>query len=192
METSASLLERLRTSPDEAAWRRLDNLYRPLIHRWLLRDTSLGEEVEDVAQEIMSVLIRELPRFQRRRCGSFRRWLRTITAHRLGAFYRSRQNRPLALGGSLEDSPLMQLADANSDLGRQWDREHDRYVLNRLMELIGPLFEPTTMAAFRRVAVDGIAPAQAAEELGLSLNAVLVAKSRVLNRLRQEAKGLID
>lgn len=192
METSASLLERLRTSPDEAAWRRLDDLYRPLIRRWLLHDPSLGEEAEDVLQEIMSVLIRELPQFRRRRCGSFRRWLRNITAHRLGAFYRSRKNRPRALGGSLKDSPLMQLADADSELGRQWDREHDRYVLNRLMELIAPLFEPATLAAFRRVAIDGIAPAQAAEELGLSLNAVLVAKSRVLSRLRQEAKGLID
>jgi RNA polymerase sigma-70 factor (ECF subfamily) len=60
------------------------------------------------------------------------------------------------------------------------------------MELIAPLFEPATLAAFRRIAVDGIAPAQAAAELGLSLNAVLVAKSRVLSQLRQEAKGLID
>jgi RNA polymerase sigma-70 factor, ECF subfamily len=37
-----------------------------------------------------------------------------------------------------------------------------------------------------------VAPAQAAAELGLSLNAVLLAKSRVLGRLRQEAAGLID
>jgi RNA polymerase sigma-70 factor (ECF subfamily) len=192
METSASLLERLRTSPDEAAWQRLDNLYRPLIRRWLLRDASLGEEVEDVVQEIMSVLIRELPRFQRRRCGSFRRWLRTIAANRLGAFYRSRRRRPLALGGALEDSPLMQLADPNSEMGRQWDREHDQYVLARLMELIAPLFEPTTLTAFRLVAIEGVAPAEAAEKLGVSLNAVLVAKSRVLSKLRQEAKGLID
>ena len=192
METSASLLERLRTSPDEAAWRRLDDLYRPLIRRWLLRDPSLREEAEDVVQEVMGVLVRELPDFQRRRNGSFRRWLRTVTAHRLGAFYRSRKNRPLALGSPLVDSPLMQLADPKSELGRQWDREHDSHVMNRLMELIAPLFEPTTLAAFRRVAVDGISPAQAAEELGISLNAVLVAKSRVLSRLRQEAKGLID
>jgi len=192
METSASLLERLRTSPDEAAWRRFDDLYRPLIRRWLLRDPSLREEAEDVIQEIMGVLFRELPAFQRRRNGSFRRWLRTITAHRLGAFYRSRKNRPVALGSPLEDSPLMQLADPKSELGRQWDREHDAHVMNRLMELIAPQFEPSTLAAFRRVAVDGISPAQVAEELGLSLNAVLLAKSRVLSRLRQEAKGLVD
>jgi RNA polymerase sigma-70 factor (ECF subfamily) len=192
METSASLLERLRTAPDEAAWQRLDELYRPLLRRWLLRDPTLGAEAEDVVQEVMVVLVRELPGFQRRRTGSFRRWLRTITAHRLGALYRSRKNRPLALGSPLAESPLMQLADPSSELSCQWDEEHDRYVLRRLMELIGPLFEAATLAAFRRVVFDAIAPAQAAAELGLSLNAVLLAKSRVLSRLRQEAEGLID
>jgi RNA polymerase sigma-70 factor (ECF subfamily) len=190
METSASLLERLRTAPDEAAWRRLDQLYQPLIRRWLLRDPSLREEADDLVQEVMGVLVRELPGFRRRRNGSFRRWLRTITAHRLAALYRSHKNRPVALGCPLEESPLAQLADPNSELSRQWDREHDRYVMSRLMELIAPLFEPATLAAFRRIALDGIAPAQAAEDLGLSLNAVLVAKSRVLSTLRQEARGV--
>lgn len=192
METSASLLERLRTSPDEASWRRLDDLYQPLIRRWLLRDPSLRQDADDLVQEVMSVLVRELPRFRRRRNGSFRRWLRTITANRLAALYRSRKNRPLALGCPAEESPLTQLADPTSEMSRQWDREHDRYVLSRLMELIAPQFEPTTMAAFRRVALDGATPAQTAEELGVSLNAVLIAKSRVLSMLRQEAKGLID
>jgi DNA-directed RNA polymerase specialized sigma24 family protein len=83
METSASLLERLRTCPDEAAWQRLDDLYQPLIRRWLLRDPSLREDADDLVQEVMSVLVRELPRFRRRRNGSFRRWRRNITAHRV-------------------------------------------------------------------------------------------------------------
>ena len=39
---------------------------------------------------------------------------------------------------------------------------------------------------------DGAPPAAVAQELGLSINAVLVAKSRVLNRLRQEAEGFLD
>jgi RNA polymerase sigma-70 factor (ECF subfamily) len=192
METSASLLERLRTAPDEAAWRRLDDLYRPLIRRWLQRDPNLGEDANDLTQEVMAVLVRELPGFQRQRRGSFRRWLRTVTAHRLAGYYRSRRNWPLALGGAPEECPLAQLADPNSELSRQWDEEHDRHVLRRLMDLIAPQFEPNTLAAFRRVAYDGVAPAQAASELGLSLNAVLLSKSRVLSRLRQEAEGLID
>ncbi len=60
------------------------------------------------------------------------------------------------------------------------------------MDLIEPMFEPKTLAAFRLVALDEVAPTQAAEELGMTYAAVLLAKSRVLSRLRQEAEGLID
>jgi len=192
METSASLLERLCTAPDEAAWRRLDEIYRPLIRRWLLRDPSLREEAEDIVQEVMGVLVRELPDFQRHRTGAFRRWLRVVTVHRLLDYQRSRGNRPRPTGAPPEEGPLAQLADPKSDLSRQWDEEHDSYVLRRLMELIAPLFESKTLAAFRRVVLDELAPAQVAEELGMSVNAVLLSKSRILSRLRQEAKGLIE
>jgi len=192
METSDSLLERLRTAPDEAAWRRLDDIYRPLIQRWLLRDPALRDEAEDIVQEAMDVLFRELPNFQRRRTGSFRHWLRDITIHRLLNFQRARRHRPQTLGASADQSPLAQLADPSSELSRLWDEEHDHFVLRRLMDLIAPQFEANTLAAFRRVAFDGVAPAQVARDLGLTSNAVLIAKSRVLTRLRQEAEGLVD
>jgi RNA polymerase sigma-70 factor (ECF subfamily) len=192
METSASLLERLRTPSDEAAWRRFDNLYRPYIKRWLLRDPTLRDEADDVAQEVMTVVVRELPGFQRRQSGAFRCWLREITVHRLLAHQRARGHRPQALGAPLDESPLTQLADPNSEVSRQWDEEHDRFVLRRLMDLIEPQFEPSTLTAFRRVFFDEVPPAQVAEELGLTYAAVVLAKSRVLKRLRQEAEGLID
>jgi RNA polymerase sigma-70 factor, ECF subfamily len=192
METSVSLLERLRTAPDEAAWRRLDNLYRPLIQRWLLRDPGLGEEAEDIVQEVMQVLVRELPGFHRQRDGSFRRWLRTITVHRVLAHHRARHHRPQALGAPQAECPLAKLEDPHSELSRIWDEEHDRHVLRRLLELVEPMFEPATFAAFSRLVFDEVAAAQAADELGLSVNAVLLGKSRVLKRLRQEAEGLVD
>jgi RNA polymerase sigma factor (sigma-70 family) len=193
METSVSLLERLRAAPDdEAAWRRLDDLYRPLLLRWLRRDPRLGGEAEDLAQEVMHVLVRELPGFHRQRNGSFRRWLRTVTAHRVQAHHRARQGRPAALGSPLEECPLAQLADPHSELSRLWDQEHDRHVLRRLLELIEPQFEPMTLAAFRRVVFDEVSPADVAKELGVSVSAVYLAKSHVLKRLREEAEGPID
>jgi RNA polymerase sigma-70 factor (ECF subfamily) len=192
METSVSLLERLRTQPDEAAWQRLDDLYRPLIRRWLLRDPTLRHDADDLVQEVMAVLVRELPEFRRERAGSFRRWLRSVTFHRLQAFWRSRQYRPRLLDDSAADSWLAQLEDPDSDLSQQWDREHDQHVMQRLLELIEPEFRPTTWQAFRRVLLDGEKPAQVAAQLGISENAVLLAKSHVLNRLRQEAQGLFD
>lgn len=53
-------------------------------------------------------------------------------------------------------------------------------------------FEPVSLQAFRRLTLDGASGAEVAQELGLSVGAVYVAKSRILARLRQEAEGLID
>jgi RNA polymerase sigma-70 factor (ECF subfamily) len=187
METAASLLERLCTAPDEAAWRRLDDVYRPLLRRWLRRDPSLGADADDLVQEVMSTLVQELPGFRRQRPGSFRCWLREITRRRLQTYYRQRRRQPQS-GGDLLD----QLDDPQSALSRQWDEEHDQHVLTRLLQLIEPQFEEKTLTAFRRLTIDDVAPAQVAAELGMTVNGVWLAKHRVLARLRQEAAGLID
>jgi RNA polymerase sigma-70 factor (ECF subfamily) len=191
IHTSVSLLERLRNQPDESAWQRLDALYRPLIRRWLLRDPTLHDEAGDLVQEVLTTVVRDLPHFQRGRAGSFRCWLRTITWNRLQAFWQARRHRPQPLGGDAHGSILAQLEDPRSALSRQWDEEHDRHVVRRLMELIELEFEPATLQAFRRTVFDGVKAAEVAAELGISVNAVLLAKSRVLKRLRREAEELI-
>jgi RNA polymerase sigma-70 factor (ECF subfamily) len=193
LETSLSLLDRLRTTPDKASWQRLDDLYRPWLLRWLLgRDPSLREEAEDLVQDVLSVLARELSQFRHDRPGSFRRWLLGITVHRLKNFWRSRRRRPSAHGEPPINDLLAQLEDPNSELSRVWDREHDQYVMQRLLLLIESEFEPTTWLAFRRVVLEEGNPAQVAADLGMSENAVYLAKSRILRRLRQEGRELID
>ena len=54
------------------------------------------------------------------------------------------------------------------------------------------LFTPGAGQAFRRQVLDGVSASAAAAELGMTVNAVLIAKSRVLQRFRQEAAGLLD
>jgi RNA polymerase sigma-70 factor, ECF subfamily len=58
--------------------------------------------------------------------------------------------------------------------------------------MIEAQFEPTSVSAFRRQVLDSVSASETAQELGISVNAALLAKSRVLARLRQEAEGLID
>jgi len=185
--TSHSLLDRLRMSPDAQAWERLVALYTPLIRGWL-RGRDLDEaDVDDLTQEIMAVLVREVPSFRHNgRPGAFRTWLKTITVHRLRDFWRARQARPVAggLGAALEA-----LEDPHSGLSRLWDRQHDEHVAARLMALAESDFHATTWRAFQRVVVQGGEPAVVAAEMGLSVNAVLIAKSRVLKRLRQELRA---
>ncbi len=192
-DTSFSLLQRLRLQPDAASWQRLVELYTPLIHGWLRRHGVMAADADDLTQEVMAVVVRELPRFEHnQQRGAFRNWLRTITVNRLRMLWRARQSRPIATGDSDFLKVLDQLEDPNSSMRQLWDQEHDQHVARRLMELVEPQFEPATWKAFRRVVLDGVKAATAAAELGMSVNAVLLAKSRVLARLRQEMQGLTD
>ncbi|MEQ9407695.1 MAG: sigma-70 family RNA polymerase sigma factor [Fuerstiella sp.] len=192
METSASLLERLCTSPDEPDWQRLFDVYTPLIRWWIRRYSSSERDAEDVVQETLSVVLRKLPGFQRQRTGSFRAWLRSVTVNCLRDSWRANRFQAVATGGSNFRQVLEQMSDPGSELSQLWDREHDDHVLRTLLNQIRPSVSEETWLAFHRVTVLNESPAEVAERLGISLNAVYIAKSRVMSRLRTEARGLID
>jgi RNA polymerase sigma-70 factor (ECF subfamily) len=191
--TSLSLLDRLKhAKPDASEWCRLRDIYSPMIRHWLSRLSLPHHEVDDLTQDVLVVLFRELPSFERRRDGSFRAWLRQIAVNRMHAFCKTRRKEPLALGGPETDQLLAQLADPTSDLARQWDQDHDRHVFEKLLAIVEGDFEPSTWQAFTRFAVEGRPAAQVAGELGVTESAVVQAKFRVLKRLREEAGELLD
>jgi len=192
VETSLTLLQRLQRQSDPASWQRLTDIYSPLIGRWLSRSRLQSADYDDVIQDVLKIVVQKLPEFERRREGSFRAWLRVVTANCLRAHWRSEKFRPLATGDSDFLQQLQELEDPNSSLSQEWDAEHDRYVVRRLLELIGPRFQPTTLEAFRKVVLEGQKPAQVAAELGISVNAVFLGKSKILRVLRQELDGLIS
>src|SRR3954454_2371132 len=191
-ETRQSLLLRAQTGEGEA-WKDLAGLYRPLIIGWLNRQGVPAVDLEDLSQDVLLSVVKHLPGFEHSgNRGAFRSWLRTIVCSRTIDYWRSAGASTQASGGSGATAALEQIADLDSDLNRQWDEEHDRYVLGCLLDLVEEEFEPPTLRAFRRLALDGAGGAAVAGELGMSVAAVYVAKSRVLQRIRQEAQGLID
>jgi RNA polymerase sigma-70 factor (ECF subfamily) len=186
-ETPLSLLERLRSRTDELAWRRMVDLYTPWVRSWLGQFAVPASDADDIVQEVLGTLVRELPEFEHSgRRGAFRAFVRTIASNRLRTFWRNRGD------GRDYARELASLADPQSAVWERWDREHDRFILRRLMELIEPEFSPSTWRSFRRVVLDGDKAATVASELGLTVNAVLIAKSRVLRRLREESVELVD
>jgi RNA polymerase sigma-70 factor (ECF subfamily) len=191
-ETRQSLLLRAQTGETDA-WKDLLDLYRPLILGWLNRQGVPARDLEDLSQEVLLSVVAHLPGYQHSgQRGAFRSWLRTIVCSRTADYWRAIDAGTQASGGSGANAALQEIADPDSALNRQWDEEHDRYVLHCLLDLVEAEFEPLTLQAFRRLALDGVSGAEAAQELGLSVAAVYVAKSRVLARIRREAEGLID
>jgi RNA polymerase sigma-70 factor (ECF subfamily) len=184
--TRSSLLLRARDG-DPEAWSDFTALYRPLIRAWLRRQSVADADLDDLTQDVLLCVVRNLPSFSHSgRSGAFRAWLRSIVSCRVCDFWRA---RPPAADS---ETALALLEDPESELNRLWEREHDLYVLRCLLEMVEQEFEQSTLRAFRRLALDGAAGPDVAAELGLSVGAVYVAKSRVLQRIRREADGLID
>jgi len=187
-QTPPTLLNRLREAPEDAnAWRRFDAIYRPLLTSWLRRYSLQPHDSEDLVQDILSAVASELPQFHYDPArGHFRGWLRQIMVNRLRTFWRARKRNSAAI------EPLLdQLQDPSSDLSRLWDREHDQHVLKGMLAQLEPDYAPTTWQAFRRLLSGDDAGAVAAG-LGISVNAVLLTKSRILKRLRDLAHDLTD
>jgi RNA polymerase sigma-70 factor (ECF subfamily) len=192
-ETSLSLLGRLRRSGESEAWDRLVELYAPLLRTWLRKYDVQASDADDLVQETLLAVSKDLKSFDHGgQPGAFRAWLRAILVHRLRNFWRARGRRPQARGDSDLERRLEQLEDAASEMSQLWNRQHDQHVAGRLLALAEPHFTPNTWKAFCRVALEGARADEVAAELGMSVNAVFIAKSRVLGRLRQDAEGLLD
>jgi RNA polymerase sigma-70 factor (ECF subfamily) len=106
--------------------------------------------------------------------------------------YRRKHYRQPAVAPDQTDGFLDQLADSNSLLARQFDQEHDRQICEALQSAVRPDFNQATWDAFQQFALEGRPAAEVARELGISVNAVVKAKARVLTRLREEAGGLLE
>jgi RNA polymerase sigma-70 factor (ECF subfamily) len=185
--TAISLLVRLRQPADQEAWDRFVNLYTPLLARWAHRLGLSGPDAEDLVQEVLTLLVRELPDFQYDRTRRFRAWLWTVTVNKC----REKRRRPLLPVQPAAAAGLDHLAGPE-EAPELDEAEYQQYVVQRALQLMQAEFQPTTWRAFWECVVNGRATEEVAAELQLSLDAVYAAKSRVLRRLRQELDGLMD
>ena len=193
--TSLSILERARARDGESAWRELAAIYSPLLHTWIVRYDVTETDADDLVQEVLIFVAEHLPNFEHNgRTGAFRNWLRQALVYRLRKYWNDRQQRPAGYGtgdsGGLD--LLNELEDPNSSQSQLWNQEHDRQVLSQLMSRLHLEFAETTWEAFRLTAVEGRKTSVVAENLGITVNAVWLAKSRVMRRLRQLSAGLTD
>jgi RNA polymerase sigma factor (sigma-70 family) len=178
---------------DASAWQHLARIYRPLILTWQRRQGLADADAEDLTQEVLLAVLKNLSGFSHSgQPGAFRSWLKTIAINRTRDAWRARAARHTATGDSAVMEQLQRLEDPDNELSRAWDREHDRYVIHSLLDLMQLEFETSTLTAFRRLMLDGNSVDQVGQDLGMSAGAVYMAKSRVLKRLREVAEGLID
>jgi RNA polymerase sigma-70 factor (ECF subfamily) len=184
--TSLTLLARLRRQ-DAHAWTEWCELYSPLVRWWCARQAVREADVADVVQEVFVTVVGRLQEFHPgERRGSFRAWLRQITAFKV-LEYRRRRGPP-AEGGTDAQERLAQLAEPPPE-----EEETERAIVVRVaVEHVRHRVEPHTFEAATRTLVGGEPTEVVAASLGMKPAAVLVAKSRFLNKLCEELGELLD
>lgn len=187
--TVPSLLAAARDGHSDA-WRRMVQLYGPLIYAWCRRLGRQPADAADATQEVLMSVSRDLVRFDPDGPGAtFRGWIWTITRRRLADQARRGARQVEQPAGSLSDF----VADGAAEPGDPpTDAADDRAaVASRAAAMLREHFEPTTWKAFWATVVEGRQPAEVADSLGVTRWAVYKARARVLQRLREELDGLI-
>jgi RNA polymerase sigma-70 factor (ECF subfamily) len=178
---------------DAAAWRRVDQLYRPVLYSKCRRCGVNQADAADLVQEVLLAAYKGIATFRRDEPGSsFRAWLLGIASNKLGDYWRAKAKDPQAEGGSEAQARLAELAgptDASSTMTGADDEKAG--LVRRAVELLQGDFQDRTWRAFWRFEIDEQPAAAVAVELGMTANAVHVAVCRVRKRLRDEFAGLL-
>lgn len=181
--TSQSLLLRLSNNDDAQAWSQFVQIYSPLVYGYLRRRGLQDADAADVTQDVLRHVARAMQRFRYDASqGTFRAWLISVVRSRLADYWRRNQRQLTGSG----DSRIGELLDQqpSRDETVQWEESYQQAVFRWTADRARAEFQPQTWEAFWRTSIHGRPSQQVAEELGMSVGAVYIARSRVLARLK--------
>ncbi len=184
--TRASLLFRLRDSQDHEAWVEFVEIYEPVIYRQLRKCGLQDADARELMQEFFIAVSRRIEHWElAKERGSFRGWLRRVTRNLVINWMRHGQRRLIAVGDPESQALLRDIAADDYPELIEFDTELRRSTFQRASESVRQEQSSKAWQAFWSTAVDGKTPAIVAQELGMSVGAVRVAKCRVLARLKE-------
>ncbi len=192
LPTRRSLLSRLRSWDDQDSWRDFFDTYWRLIFD-VARKAGLDEaSAQDVVQETVLSVSREMPGFRYDRTrGSFKSWLRQITRRRvadqLRKQYRSGADRKISADDPAVAAELAGVAaESEGSWEAVWDAEWREHVTRIALERVRREVNPAQYQMFELYGIQGLSVGDVARTLGVSRMQVYLAKHRVGALLRQE------
>jgi RNA polymerase sigma-70 factor (ECF subfamily) len=188
--TGSVLLLLLGNPTDAECWNNFVDRYAPKIYGWC-RQTGLQEsDAEDVTQEVLSQLVQKLRAFTYDpHKGTFRGWLKTIT-HHAWCDYVDKRRRAGGVEANAEVMARLETLEAPEDLLTALAEVFDLELLTEAQTRVQLQVSPRDWKIFQGLAIESRPGPELARELGMTVTAVLMAKSRVQKKLRQEIRRL--
>jgi RNA polymerase sigma-70 factor (ECF subfamily) len=178
---------RLHDQRDVAAWDQFVTIYQPLIFRLARSKGFQDSDAQDIVQEVMLAVSKAIDRWEPDRGkGRFRDWLFRIARNLMINFLTRRKYQSLSTEGSFSDLLLLHSSavEFDNEMTREFDLEYRRELFWLAAEKVRGQVRPSTWAAFQMTTIGELSVANAARQLGMKEGTVLVARCRVLARLR--------
>lgn len=194
--TRTTLIRRLKDWKDESSWQDFFDTYWKLIFGIALKGGLSQTEAQDVVQETMVSIARQMPRFKYdRSLGSFKAWLLHNTRWRIADHLRKRSR--LAALPSFSDETgtgtraLDKVADPKiPDLEALWDAEWEKNLVASAVARVKRRLDPQKYQIFDLYVNKRWSPDKVAATFGVSVSQVYVAKHRASEMIKEEIERL--
>ena len=197
LATRASLLERLHDLEDQDSWQQFYTTYRRLIFGFATKHGLSGTEAEEVVQETVITVARNMPefRYDPKRC-SFKTWLFNLTLWRIQDQIRKRRPEDTPIhrkpGQTDRTGTVERLPGPESErLAAIWEAEWKKDLFERALEKVREhLVDEKQFQIFDLYALRRWPARKVARSLGVSLAKVYFYKHHISKLLRQEIQRL--
>jgi RNA polymerase sigma-70 factor (ECF subfamily) len=195
LPTRQSLLSRLKDWEDQEGWREFFETYWRLIYG-VARRAGLSEaEAQDVVQETLVVVAKQMPGFRYDPTrGSFKGWLHTVIRGRLSRHWRKdrahvpRIGQEEAMNETVADDALDPVAASDFELS--WQAEWEQNLLQAALRRVQVKVSARQFLLFSLVVFKEVPVSTVRERYEASLAQVYLAKHRVGRLLKAEIAKL--
>ena len=196
LATHASLLERLKDLEDQDSWQQFYTTYRKLIFSFAVKHGLSGMEAEEVVQETVITVARNMPefRYDPKRC-SFKTWLFNLTLWRIQDQIRKRLPEDASIhrkpGETDRTATVERLPGPEEEhLVALWDAEWKQDLFERALENARTKVDEKQFQIFDLYVLQQWPARKVARSLGVSLVQVYLSKHRISRRVSREVQRL--
>lgn len=181
------MLLRVRDSADHDSWKLFLDLYAPIVRSYCIQRRIQEADIEDIVQDVMTSVSKAIRSFDYDpKVGSFRSWMGTVAANRIRTFLNQKKNQPMSDKHAF--LPDEHCTDPDSD----WIAIFSDRILRVGCRKVKEHVAETTWKCFEATWLENRLPNDVAKELKIPVHTVFVNKSRVLKKLEQEIRLLVD
>ena len=196
LATRRSLLSRLRDHDDHRSWQEFFDTYHPLILSVARRSGLSESDAQEVLQETIISVSREMPRFVYDRSkGRFKSWLLTIARRRIADQLRKRYREGAGhdrLDPNLTSVEAEISAQAEATAGQVWEEEWKKHVLHAAIERVRRQSRPQQFQMFEKTVLDGWSIADTSRALDVSQMQIYLARLRIGRQIKAEVRRLSE